>query len=289
MHPRCPIVVIDSGLGGLTVAAAIRRALPAEDLLYFGDTARVPYGSKSPQTVLSFVRQIVSLVRGWSPKHIVLACNTATAVALEPIAEEFESVSLSGVVEPGAQAAASAAGENPRPNIGVIATEATIRSKAYERAILRRLPHARLVCRATPLLVPLIEEGRGEDDPVVKLALRQYLEPMLADGLDVLVLGCTHYPIYRRLIEAAAGEGVAVIDSAQQCAEDVARLLRVAGLCRSRRQRGGFWSLVTDSAPRFAQIAARFLGGPIEPPVHVPLEDLYAAETRRPLRLRSAG
>ena len=229
MPTRSPIVVLDSGLGGLTVVRSLRALLPGEDVVYFGDTARLPYGSKSAATVTGFVRQIVSYLRPLNPKHVVVACNTATALALPAVRAAFPDLSVSGVIEPGAKAAVVAAGAKPVPVIGVLATEATVHSKAYERAIHRLRNHARLLLRPAPLLVPIIEEGRREDDPLVRLALRQYLDPLVRRGMDVLVLGCTHYPILRRAVVAAVGPGVAVIDSAEQCAEDVARRLPAAG------------------------------------------------------------
>src|SRR3954463_3280934 len=234
MSPDFPIAILDSGLGGLTVVKAVHELLPHERIVYFGDTARLPYGSKSAATVTSFVRQIINFLRPQKPKHVVIACNTATALALTPIRAEFAAqLSITGVVEPGAKAAVAAAGARPQPIIGVIATEATVRSKAYDRAIHRRRHHARLLLQPTPLLVPIIEEGRTPADPLVKLALSQYLMPMLERKLDVLVLGCTHYPILKDAIQQMCGPGVSVIDSAQQCAEDVARRLRSAGLLRA--------------------------------------------------------
>src|SRR5205823_5750853 len=156
---------------------------------------------------------------------VVIACNTASALALPELRSKFPQLSISGVIEPGAKAAAIAAGKSESPLIGVIATEATIRSKAYERAIHRLRNRARLLLRPTPLLVPIIEEGRKPEDPLVGLALHQYLSPLFDRGIEVLVLGCTHYPIFKNAIQTMAGAEVRVIDSAQQCAEDVARRL----------------------------------------------------------------
>src|SRR6266513_6559536 len=179
-----PIVVLDSGLGGLTVVRALRHVLPAETIIYFGDTARVPYGSKSAATVTNFVRQIISYLYPHDAKHIVIACNTATALSMPVLRQEFPELSISGVIEPGARAAIEAAGNRPRPIIGIIGTEATIRSKAYEQAIVRRRQLARVISQPTPLLAPIIEDGRDADDPLVKLALRQYLAPLLAKGIE---------------------------------------------------------------------------------------------------------
>src|SRR3954470_2913128 len=160
MNPSgAPILVIDSGLGGLTCVKAVHALLPHEHIVYFGDTARLPYGSKSAATVTTFVKQIIAYMREHEPKHVLIACNTATAMALPALRNQFPDLSISGVVEPGAKAAVLAAGAKELPCIGVIATEATIRSKAYDRAIIRRRQLARLLLRPTPLLVPIIEEG----------------------------------------------------------------------------------------------------------------------------------
>jgi glutamate racemase len=284
MKQTSPIVVLDSGLGGLTVAAALRRIMPHDDIIYFGDTARVPYGSKTATTVTLCVRQIIRYLLPFDPKHVVIACNTATALALPAIRQEFTGLPISGVIEPGARAAIDAAGKLAIPTIGVIATEATIRSKAYERAIVRRRQHARLVLRATPLLVPIIEEGRAPEDPLVRLALAQYLTPMAQRGINVLLLGCTHYPILRQAIVEMVGPGVAVIDSAAHCAEDVAGRLAQRRLLRSETDAaarssptGTLRCFVTDDSPRFATLAARFLGTPIDPPTWVSLDELSAA------------
>jgi glutamate racemase len=285
-----PIVVLDSGLGGLTVARALRATLPFEDILYFGDTARLPYGSKSAATITSFVRQIIAYFRDHRPKHVVVACNTATALALPQVRGEFPDLSISGVIEPGARAAVEAAGSKESPVLAVIGTEATIRSRAYERAIHRRRTQARLLLRPAPLLVPIIEEGRTSSDPLVRLALQQYLAPLLERGIDVLVLGCTHYPILRPAIEKLVGPDVRVIDSAERCAEDVARRLTVARLLRASEGgpgRGWIRCFVTDDTPRFAALAARFLGEPVASPTWVSPDELHAGE--RALSLRSAG
>ena len=276
MTSSSPIAIIDSGLGGLTVARAVRRALPAESILYFGDTARLPYGNKTPGTVTRFVIQIIDYLRRHDPKHVVIACNTATALALPVLREQFPDLPISGVIDPGGKAAVVAAGRKVTPVIGVIATEATVRSKAYERAIHSRRRHARLLVRATPLLVPIIEEGRKLDDPLVKLALAQYLSPLLKNGLDVLVLGCTHFPILKSAIVAQVGPNVAVIDSAEQCADDVARRLSEANLLRGEEEGSGeMRCFVTDDPAKFAKLASRFMGVPIAQPTWVPADELY--------------
>lgn len=269
-----PIVVLDSGLGGLTVARALRRAMPEEDIVYFGDTARLPYGSKTATTVTMFVRQIIQYLLPHHPKHVVIACNTATALALSQVRQMFPQLKITGVVEPGARAAVAAAGSANSPVIGVMATEATIRSRAYERAIMRRRHYARLLLMSAPLLVPIIEEGRPLDDPLVKLALKQYLTPLIRRRPNVLVLGCTHYPLLRPLVEQMVGSDVVVIDSADQCAEDVAARLADANLRRLPGHVGRLESFVTDNSPRFGELASRFLGFEIEAAKLVSPEEL---------------
>lgn len=285
VSPHAPIIVLDSGLGGLTVVRALREVLPQDDILYFGDTARLPYGSKSAATVTEFVQQIITYLRPHDPKHVVIACNTATALALPGLRSKFPDLSISGVIEPGARAAVDAAGSRQRPCIGVIATEATVRSKAYERAIHRRRHHARVLLLPTPLLVPIIEEGRDARDPLVTLALDQYLQPLLMRAIDVLLLGCTHYPLLKGLIAKIAGENVSVIDSAQACAEDVHRRLRSAGLLRPGAEQDGWLRcFVTDDSPRFAALAAHFLGLTVDRPTWVPPEALYGNANAEDMR-----
>jgi glutamate racemase len=296
-HDDRPILIVDSGLGGLTVAAALRRRLPGERLVYVGDTARVPYGSKSDDAIRTAVTQVVRAAldrldaTGSLPKHVVIACNSASAVALPALRGMLagDDLIVTGVVDAGARAAAGAAGTGERPIIGVIATEATVRSGAYGRAITKRRPRARVLLRATPLLVPMIEEGRRADDALVKLALRQYLRPMLeraadAGGLDALVLGCTHYPLLRPTVQEIVGEKVRVVDSASATARAVAfRLTRVAQLA-SGTDGGPVRVLATDVPERLARRASRFLGEPINEP-----ELLVADESYTPPIMRAAG
>jgi glutamate racemase len=263
--------------------------MPAENILYFGDTARMPYGNKSAATVTQFVREIISYFEPHDPKHIVIACNTATALTLSTIRAEFPHLAMSGVIEPGARAAVEAAGNRPRPIIGVIGTEGTVRSRAYERAIWRRRHYATINSKAAPLLAPIVEEGRSAEDPLVKLALQQYLTPLAQRGMDVLVLGCTHYPVYRPLIEVMLGPAVTVIDSADKCAEDVQRRLRSTRLLREGTSAAGaLRCFVTDDAARFSALASRFLGLVIEPPTWVSPDELRAAAAPTEVGLRPA-
>ena len=267
--PTSPIVILDSGLGGLTVVAALRKKAPSEDILYFGDTARLPYGCKSPETVTRFVREIITYLQRYRPKHIVIACNTATALSMTTLKNEFPHLPISGVIEPGARAAVRAAGNKSMPIIGVIATEATVKSKAYERAIFQRRHHAVLDIRSTPLLAPIIEDGRDEKDMLVRLALTQYLKPMVDRRPDVLVLGCTHYPVFKRLISRMMGPACRVIDSAEQCAQDVTDRLCTTGLLSPGTDIGSLKCFVTDGPEKFQALAGRFLGMPIDLPTQV--------------------
>jgi glutamate racemase len=232
--------------------------------------------------VCHFVRQIVTFLQTMNPKHVVIACNTATALALPTISAEFPDLSISGVIEPGARAAVAAAGPQRLPTIGVIATEATVRSKAYERAILQRRNMAHVMLRPTPLLAPMIEEGRTSEDPLVESALRQYLQSMILRKVNVLVLGCTHYPLLKTAIAKVIGPKVRLIDSAEQCAQDVARRLQRKGLLREPIHSpdetavdvtagaiGRLRTFVTDDPDRFAALAARFLDMEIERPTLV--------------------
>ncbi|GIW76668.1 MAG: glutamate racemase [Phycisphaerae bacterium] len=277
-----PILVIDSGLGGLTVVRALLNRLPGERIIYFGDTARLPYGTKTPETIQHYIHQIVQWGLRHQPKHVVLACNTASALALPVMRGRFSPIPITGVVEPGARAAAGAT-NIPEPVIGVIATEATIRSGAYARAIHGRRHRAKLILTSTPLLVPMIEEGRSSDDPLVQLALKQYLKSMIDHKIDVLVLGCTHYPLLKKAIRTVVGPQVSIIDSAYQCAEDVAARLSRANLWASLRSgddRNRFLAYVTDDPDRFAKLAPRFLGFVVDSPLRVAPEVLYQQEIR---------
>lgn len=283
-----PILVLDSGLGGLTVVRALLNRMPGERVVYFGDTARLPYGSKTKQTVTHFVEQIIAWGGQFNPKHVVIACNTASALALSSVRQTFAPLVISGVVDPGARAASAAAGTKTTPTIGVIATEATVRSEAYQKAIAKRRRQVRMLLRPTPLLVPMIEEGRSNSDPVVDLALRQYLAPMLQRRMDVLVLGCTHYPLLKKSIRAIVGDDVAVIDSAEQCAEDVAARLRSAKLAAepiAMDDRERVSAFVTDDPLRFEKLAPRFLGFPVARPTLVAPETLYEPAEPSPIRL----
>ena len=245
-----PIGVFDSGIGGLTVVSALRRHLPNETIQYLGDTARVPYGGKSAATVKRYSLEVASLLLGDNAKTIVVACNTASALALPTLQKQLP-VAVTGVIHPGA-AAAIASSRNE--HIGVIGTRATIKSGAYERALRELNPQVRVTARACPLLVPLIEEGWLETD-VTDEILTQYLEPLVADGIDTLVLGCTHYPLLRPAIHRLLRGAVTLVDSAENCALAVRELLERKQLSASPEQSGALQVALTDPPDAFLEIA----------------------------------
>ena len=253
-----PIGVFDSGLGGLTVAHAIMRQLPAEDLVYFGDTARVPYGPKSPETVRRYSSEIAWYLMEQGVKAIVVACNTATAHALPALQDELP-VPVIGVVGPGARAAVKATRSG---HIGVIATAGTIRSGAYVRAIHAEAPDARVTALACPLFVPLVEEG-WTDREATRLVAREYLETVMHDEIDTLVLGCTHYPLLKPLIAEIVGPGVRLIDSAEETAADTRRLLAEHALATPSGE-GRYRFVASDDAQQFLTLGQRFFGDTIE-------------------------
>jgi len=255
-----PIAVFDSGVGGLTVAAAVRRLLPGEDLVYLGDTARVPYGIKSGRTVCRFAAQLARWLGQFRPKLMVAACNTASAVALPHLAEMLE-VPVIGVVEPGARAAAAlSAGRT----VAVLATEATVASGAYVRAIHAVDESVPVVQRACPLFVPMAEEGRDGRDRLVQQAAREYLAPIRRLRPGVVVLGCTHYPLLREAVASAVNSGAVIVDSAEQTARTVRQVLKKAGLLSARAGSGKLRCYATDNPERFRTIGARFCGQALE-------------------------
>ena len=259
-----PIGVFDSGLGGLTVVRAIASALPHEDLVYLGDTARVPYGTRSAHTIVRYARGCGALLAARGVKLLVVACNTVSAVALDMLRVELDMPVL-GVIEPGARAAVAASRAG---RIGVIATAGTVASAAYPRAVASFETRAEVHQRAAPLLVPLAEEG-WLDGEVPALVARRYLEPLLGHGagIDTLVLGCTHYPLLSEVLrteaERAAGGPIAIVDSGVAAAAELATLLGERELAREGGA-GALRLLVTDRPGRFAEVASRFLGHDVE-------------------------
>lgn len=253
MSSTQPIGVFDSGVGGLTVFREIARVLPYESITYLGDSARVPYGTKSPQTVVRFSLEAARHLSRHDIKMLVVACNTATAAAL-PALEKALEIPVIGVIEPGARAAAAVT----RGRVGVIATEGTVRSNAYRDAILRINPGIHVVQSSCPLFVPLAEEGWANTRVAMEVA-EIYLRPLLDSEIDTLVLGCTHYPLLRNTIEHVAGDGVAIVDSAETTAARVREELAARKLLAGRSRAPRYHFLVTDAAERFQKIAGDFL------------------------------
>ena len=267
--PASAIGIFDSGLGGVTVVREVIRQLPHERIIYFGDTARVPYGPKSPDTVRRYSHEISAYLKSQDVKAIVVACNTATAHALPMLQSEL-SIPVVGVVEPGARAAVAG---SPRRELGVIGTAGTIGSGAYERAIRAIAPDAHILARACPLFVPLVEEGWLDKD-ATRLIAREYLAPLQEAGVDTLVLGCTHYPLLKPLLAEILGRDVVLIDSAHETAAETARLLGSRGLLAmdvEPNQKPAHRFIASDAPDHFLRLGQRFLGSTIERVEHLTL------------------
>lgn len=275
-----PIGVFDSGMGGLTVLRALRQSLPAERFLYLGDTARLPYGTKSRDTVQRYAAQATRILVARGIKALVVACNTASAVALESLAVAYAPLPVFGVVEPGAEAAAAAAGAGSGRTAGrtaadagrvlVLATESTVSGGAYQRALLSRRHDLQVLARACPLLVALAEEGR-HDGPLVELALAEYLRGALAGGakpVTTVLLGCTHFPVFRPALERLLAErgvpGAGVVDSAATTAAALQAELAGGRVAAAPEGPGGVRLLATDGPERFRRVGRFFLGDEID-------------------------
>ena len=253
---RRPIGVFDSGLGGLTAVRELARLLPEEDLVYFGDTGRVPYGGRSCDAIIQYARQDVAFLRTFHPKAIVIACGTVSAAALEVLQSEND-IPIFGVVEPAVHAAARCT-KNDR--VGLIGTRASIRSGAYEALLARLRPDAEVTARACPLFVPLVENGRSDPgDIVAETVAAEYLSPIRSAGVDTLILGCTHYPLLRAVIGAYMGPEVTLIDVGAQCARWTAAELEREGLRTDAPEAGRHRFFVSDSTEDFASLASVFL------------------------------
>jgi glutamate racemase len=263
MGSDAPLGVFDSGLGGLTVVRALRARCPQEDIVYLGDPARVPYGTRSPETIIRYAIGCARVLTGRGVKAIIVACNTVSAVALEMLRIELD-VPVLGVILPGARAAGRGHGGEM---VGVLATSGCIASGAYPRAVASLSTRTEVVGQAAPLLVSLAEEGWIEGE-VPRLAARRYLGPLVTAGARCIVLGCTHFPLLRASIAAEAvslaGGPVSIVDSATATAEEVALFLGERGQAATRSGRGTLELLVTDLPKSFADVAARFLGEPVE-------------------------
>lgn len=252
---QAPIGVFDSGIGGLTVVSALRELLPAESIFYIGDTARVPYGGKSQATIERYSHELSGQLLGEGAKMIVVACNTASALAV-PALKERLNVPVTGVILPGAQAAVKA---TRNKKVGVIGTRATILSKAYEQAIHLLDPDIEVIAAACPLFVPLIEEG-WLDEPVADAVIERYLRKMVRAGIDTLVLGCTHYPLLSPAIQRYVGKDIKLVDSARNTALAVKKLLTQKKLGAPRTQTGRLSVALTDQSSHFLHVAEEALG-----------------------------
>ena len=250
-----PIGVFDSGIGGLTVAAELRRLLPREAIYYIGDTARLPYGGKSQATIERYSTEISSLLLAQNAKMIVVACNTASALAI-PKLEATLPVPVTGVILPGARAAVAT---TINGHVGVIGTRGTVRSGAYERAIHAFAPEVRVTSRACPMLVPVIEEGWLEN-PITDSIIAQYLGDLVGSGIDTLVLGCTHYPLLKPALARFLGTGIRLVDSAENCAIAVRELLAQHQIAAPENAKGTLQVALTDASDGFLPVAEKSLG-----------------------------
>ena len=260
-----PIGVFDSGLGGLTAVRELRQLLPSENIIYFGDTARVPYGGRSAEILLKYARQDVRFLRSHDIKAILVACGTVSTTALPQLRQESD-IPILGVVEPACRRAAAVT-RNRR--VGLIATAASVRSGAYERTLHRLDETIHVVSRACPLLVPLVENGYVNDgNPVTKLIIAEYLQEVKDAGVDTLILGCTHYPLLKKMIGDFMGGDVTLIDSGKVTAQAAAAALADLGLLNGRIEGGNAHYYVSDTPDNFDELEHRFLGeyagGPVE-------------------------
>tara|TARA_X000000950_G_scaffold62297_1_gene76082 strand:+ start:13917 stop:14756 length:840 start_codon:yes stop_codon:yes gene_type:complete len=259
-NQHLPIGIFDSGIGGLTVAKAVKAALPKEDILYFGDTARVPYGVKSEETVRAYALEITQFLMDKGVKMILIACNTVSASAKQDIIRKAGSIPVLDVISAGAQAI-SESGLGSTPTVGVIGTIATVQSKAYEVALIQQLGSVKVLQQACPLLVPLAEEGWIEHE-VARLTVKEYIQAFDHNHLDALILGCTHYPLFTNLItDVLPSKKTRIIDSAESIAASAKKYLEEHGGCNT--QGGSFNCFVSDRPKRFQELAERFLGQPL--------------------------
>lgn len=254
MNDSRPIGIFDSGVGGLTVARRIEEFLPSEDVVYFGDTARVPYGTKSRRTITRFSVENVEFLMRHDVKMVVVACNTASALALDFLKRCFK-VPVIGVIEPGARSAIRITRSR---TIGVIGTQATVSSGAYERTINKLDRKMSVVAKSCPLFVPLVEEGWAGTKIAYEIA-SIYLKPLKAGRLDTLVLGCTHYPILAGVIKKVMGKGVSLIDSAEEVAKEAKGVLKAGGLLKASGKAGRYTFMVSDEPGHFAKMGEAFL------------------------------
>ena len=277
MNPQ-PIALFDSGLGGLTVARALKHHLPHESVVYFGDTARVPYGNKSSPTVLQFAEQNCRFLLRFDPKLVIVACNTASALALETLKRKFD-VPMVGVVEPGADEAVRQGGGR---SIAVLATEATVASEAYPRAINSLAAGTLVIQKQCPSLVALIEEGRPADDTILMMLLAEYIDGVRELDPAVVLLGCTHYPLVAEAVQKLMPQAH-VVDSADATARTVKKLLTQQDALSPDHQAGRLRCYVSDNPQRFREVGGRFLGRPIRDVTWVTPEQFFGSDDELPV------
>jgi glutamate racemase len=266
LHKKLPVAVFDSGVGGLTVLHECLVSLPHEDFVYLGDTARFPYGDRAPEELLAFARELSAILLERGAKLLVVACNSATAAALPALREELEGrLPVVGVVTPESRLAAAATRNG---KVGLLATPATVGSAAYARALAEAAPEAELHALASAELAPLIQEG-GEVDERVVACVDGLCRPLRAAGVDTVILGCTHYPLVRPVLQRALGRGVVVVSSGEAIASEVDARLRVAGLANDEARRGVYRFLATGDPDEFRRLGTRFLQLPIGSVEHV--------------------
>ena len=270
MKKSAPVGVFDSGVGGLTVAREIMRQLPNENIVYFGDTARVPYGSKSKDNIIRYSRQIINFLKTKNVKAIVIACNTASALALDVVREEID-IPIIGVVEPGARAALEI---TQTKKIGVIGTEATIRSAMYEKIISGLDTRAKVIGKACPLFVPLVEEGFAKHK-VTQEIIDYYLSSLLETDIDSLILGCTHYPLLRSSIREYVGDRIILVNPAYETAMDLKKLLENSNMENTGegQEHAAYSFYVSDAADKFKQFANSILPYDIETTKQINIEE----------------
>ena len=255
LSPKAAIGIFDSGIGGVTVMRELVKRMPGERIIYFADSARFPYGNKSPHTVTKFAADIVRFLLRHEVKLIIAACNSASAMALPALKQQFE-VPVLGVIEPGAKAAVE---KSAGGNIGVIGTSGTVQSGAYNDAIKKLNPDAQVHQRACPLFVSLVEEG-WIDKEATRLVVHEYLQPLKELDVDVLLLGCTHYPLLKNVIGEFMGEGVALVDSAASCAFEADRILTDHNIKSPPENHAEYTYFTTDAPDRFKRLGEEFLG-----------------------------
>jgi len=253
-----PIGIFDSGIGGLTVVKQIMRLLPNENLVYFGDTARVPYGTKSKKLIQQYALEDAAFLNQFDIKFLVVACNSASATAVDLLKSTL-TIPVTGVIEPGVSASLSTSREN---RIGVIGTTATVSSNAYQDSIFEQNDQVEVFGQPCPLLVPLVEEG-WIDDNITRLTIHKYLDPLLDNKIDTLILGCTHFPVIKDTVQQEIGSDITLIDSGEETAKVVQKMLQDLNISRNKDTKGQVEFYVSDIPGKFDEIGTRFLGQPV--------------------------